>query len=97
MLNKTPVALIDEYARFFLKSKVDYQLREVTDHKNPFICTVILNGVNYASENGTSKKLAQTESMRVYTQNSLSATLRKVSSIPKQENYRIRRESQRAL
>lgn len=59
MLNKTPVALIDEYARFFLKSKVDYQLREVTDHKNPFICTVILNGVNYASENGTSKKLAK--------------------------------------
>ena len=59
MLNKTPVALIDEYARVFLKSKVEYQLREVTDHKNPFICTVILNGINYASENGTSKKLAK--------------------------------------
>ncbi|KAI6653754.1 Microprocessor complex subunit DGCR8 [Oopsacas minuta] len=59
MTGKTPVALVDEYSRFFLKSKAEFTFREVTDHKNPFICTVILKGINYASENGTSKKLAK--------------------------------------
>ena len=59
MTNKTPVALIDEYARFFLRSRAEYSFREVTDFKNPFICTVSLKGSNYASENGTSKKLAK--------------------------------------
>ena len=59
MTNKTPVALIDEYARFFLKARAEYSFREVTDAQNPFICTVHLSGSNYASENGTSKKLAK--------------------------------------
>ena len=59
MTNKTPVALIDEYARFFLKTRAEYTFREVTDFQNPFICTVNLSGSNYASENGTSKKIAK--------------------------------------
>ena len=59
LMNKTPVALLDEYAMHHLKVRAEYTFREVTDSVKPFICTVILKGVQYASEGGSSKKLAK--------------------------------------